>query len=160
MPDLVMAGVPYPNPNDRLSAQWSQLMREGQPRGPRQLGSQSTDTPVATIIDSLARADGVVGSLLIGADGLTTSSAGFKNGAAATVAEQAIDIVRVCHSLALRLGAGACINTMIEGHQGCMMAVMIDDRVLVALARPGVAIAPAVLALREAARRLRELAEG
>jgi predicted regulator of Ras-like GTPase activity (Roadblock/LC7/MglB family) len=123
-------------------------MREGQQRGPHHPSSQ-TDTPVATIIDSLAHADG-----------LTTSSAGFKNGAAETVAEQAIDIVRVCHSLALRLGAGACINTMIEGHQGRMMAVMIDDRVLVALARPGVAIAPAVLAMREAARRLRELSQG
>lgn len=157
MPDLVTAGVPYSHPNDRLSAQWSQLMREGQERGPRQPNSQGMNTPVAIIIDSLARADGVVGSLLIGSDGLTTSSAGFNNGAAATVAEQALDIVRVCHSLALRLGAGACINTMIEGHQGRMMAVMIDDRVLVALARPGVAIAPAVLAMREAARKLRDL---
>jgi hypothetical protein len=114
--------------------------------------------PVHRIIDQLARAEGVIGGVLIDANGQPISSAGFRNGGASIIAEQALEIVRVCHVLSLRLGAGDCLDTVIEGPQGKLMAIVVADKVLVALARNGTPSAPAVQAMHEAARHIRALA--
>jgi uncharacterized protein len=114
--------------------------------------------PINRIIDQLARTEGVIGGVLIGANGKPISSAGFRNGGDDLLAEQALEIVRVCHVLSLRLGAGDCLDTLIEGPQGKLMAIVLADKVLVAVARKGSPVAPAIHAMHEAARHLRALA--
>ncbi len=108
------------------------------------------------IVEDLIRVDGVIGSLLVGKDGLVVSSTLLEDEDAEALGAIAAAIFGTVAKHAERIGVGSLRDTIIEATEGSIQLVEAEDLILVAIAEKGVNLGMVRIEMRKAARRVRE----
>ena len=107
------------------------------------------------IVDDLIRIDGVIGSLLVGKDGLVVSSTLLEDEDAEMLGAMAAAIFGTVAKAATSIGVGALRNTIVEAAEGSIQLIEAEDLILVVITEKGVNLGMIRIEMRKAAKRVR-----
>lgn len=108
------------------------------------------------IVEDLIRIDGVIGSLLVGKDGLVVSSTLLEDEDAEVLGAMSAAMFGSVAKAAERIGIGSLRDTIIEATEGSIQLIEAEDLILVAITERGVNLGMIRIEMRKAAKRVRE----
>jgi len=111
---------------------------------------------VRKIVEDLIRIDGVIGSLLVGKDGLVVSSTLLEDEDAEVLGAMSAAMFGTIAKAAERIGIGALRDTIVEAAEGSIQLIEAEDLILVVITEKGVNLGMIRIEMRKAARRVRE----
>jgi predicted regulator of Ras-like GTPase activity (Roadblock/LC7/MglB family) len=111
---------------------------------------------VRKIVEDLIRIDGVIGSLLVGKDGLVVASTLLEDEDAEVLGAMAAAMFGTIAKSTERIGVGTLENTIIEAAEGAIQLVEAEDLILVVITEKKVNLGYIRIEMRKSARRVRE----
>ena len=108
------------------------------------------------IVEDLIRIDGVIGSLLVGKDGLVVSSTLLEDEDAEVLGAMSAAMFGSVAKAAERIGIGGLRDTIIEATEGSIQLIEAEDLILVVITERGVNLGMIRIEMRKAAKRVRE----
>jgi predicted regulator of Ras-like GTPase activity (Roadblock/LC7/MglB family) len=107
------------------------------------------------IVEDLIRIDGVIGSLLVGKDGLVVSSTLLEDEDAEVLGAMSAAMFGTISKSAERIGVGTLRDTIIEASEGSIQLIEAEDLILVVITEKGVNLGMIRIEMRKAAKRVR-----
>jgi predicted regulator of Ras-like GTPase activity (Roadblock/LC7/MglB family) len=111
---------------------------------------------VRKIVEDLIRIDGVIGSLLVGKDGLVVSSTLLEDEDAEVLGAMSAAMFGTIAKAAERIGVGTLRDTIVEATEGSIQLIEAEDLILVVITERGVNLGMIRIEMRKAAKRVRE----
>ncbi len=109
------------------------------------------------IVEDLIKVDGVVGSLLVGKDGLVVSSSLLEAEDAEVLGAMSAAIFAEVYKAARRIGVGRVVDTVITASEGAILMMEAEDLLLVVLTQRNVNVGLIKIEMRRAARRIQQM---
>ena len=108
------------------------------------------------IVEDLLRVDGVVGSLLVGKDGLVVASTLLDPGDAEVLGAMSAAIYAEIDKATRRIGVGGLTDAIINAQDGCTLMMESHDLILVVITQRTVNLGLVKMEMRKAAARIKE----
>ena len=108
------------------------------------------------IVEDLLRVDGVVGSLLVGKDGLVVASTLLDAEDAEILGAMSAAVYGEIDKATKRIGVGGLTDAIINAHDGLVMILESHDLILVVITQRTVNIGLVKMEMRKAAGRIKE----
>src|SRR6476619_2032749 len=108
------------------------------------------------IVEDLIRVDGVIGSLLVGKDGLVVASTLLEDEDAEVLGAMSAAMFGTIAKAAERIGVGTLRDTIVEATEGSIQLIEAEDLILVVITERGVNLGMIRIEMRKAAKRVRE----
>ncbi|MBN1485691.1 MAG: roadblock/LC7 domain-containing protein [Chloroflexia bacterium] len=108
------------------------------------------------IVEDLLRVDGVVGSLLVGKDGLVVASTLLDPEDAEVLGAMSAAVYGEIDKSTRRIGVGGLTDTIINAQDGAVLMVESHELILVVIAQRTVNLGLVKMEMRKAASRIRE----
>jgi predicted regulator of Ras-like GTPase activity (Roadblock/LC7/MglB family) len=108
------------------------------------------------IVEDLLRVDGVVGSLLVGKDGLVVASTLLDQGDAEVLGAMSAAIYAEIDKATKRIGVGGLTDAIINAQDGSTLMLESHDLILVVITQRTVNLGLVKMEMRKAAARIKE----
>ncbi len=112
--------------------------------------------PMRRIVEDLLRVDGVVGSLLVGRDGLVVASTLLDAGDAEVLGAMAAAMYGEIDKATKRIGVGGLNDAIINAQDGFVMLLESHELILVVITQRTVNVGLVKMEMRKAAGRIKE----
>lgn len=108
------------------------------------------------IVEELIRVDGVIGSLLVGRDGLVVASTLMDDEDAEILGAMSAAVFGEIDKTTRRIGVGALVDTIIDAQQGSILMLESRDLILAVITQRMVNLGLVKMEMRKAAKRVTE----
>ncbi len=108
------------------------------------------------IVEDLLRIEGVIGSLLVGKDGLVVSSTLVENEDAEVLGAMSAAVYGEINKSTKRIGIGSLVDAIIDAEQGSILLLEAKELILVVITQRAVNLGMVKLEMRRAAKRISE----
>jgi len=108
------------------------------------------------IVDDLLRVDGVIGSLLVGKDGLVVASTLLDPEDAEVLGAMSAAVYGEIDKSTKRIGVGTLVDAIIDAQEGSILLLEAKDLILVVITQRLVNLGLVKMEMRRAARRIHE----
>ncbi len=108
------------------------------------------------IVEDLIRVDGVIGSLVVGRDGLVVASTLMDDEDAEILGAMSAAVFGEIDKTTRRIGVGTLIDTIIDAQQGSILMLESRDLILAVITQRMVNLGLVKMEMRRAAKRLTE----
>lgn len=108
------------------------------------------------IVEDLLRVEGVIGSLLVGKDGLVVSSTLVDHEDAEVLGAMSAAVYGEINKSTKRIGIGTLVDAIIDAEQGSVLLLEAKDLILVVITQRTVNLGMVKLEMRRAAKRISE----
>lgn len=108
------------------------------------------------IVEDLIRVDGVIGSLLVGRDGLVVASTLMDDEDAEILGAMSAAVFGEIDKTTRRIGVGTLIDTIIDAQQGSILMLESRDLILAVITQRMVNLGMVKMEMRRAAKRVTE----
>lgn len=108
------------------------------------------------IVEDLIRVDGVIGSLLVGKDGLVVASTLLDSEDAEVLGAMSAAVYGEIDKSTKRIGVGTLVDAIIDAQQGSILLLEARDLILVVITQRVVNLGLIKMEMRRAARRINE----
>jgi predicted regulator of Ras-like GTPase activity (Roadblock/LC7/MglB family) len=108
------------------------------------------------IVEDLIRVDGVIGSLLVGKDGLVVASTLMDEEDAEILGAMSAAVFGEIDKATRRIGVGMLMDSIIDAEQGSILMLEARDLILVAITQRMVNLGLVKMEMRRAAKRIGE----
>ncbi len=108
------------------------------------------------IVEDLLRVEGVIGSLLVGKDGLVVSSTLVDHEDAEVLGAMSAAVYGEINKSTKRIGIGSLVDAIIDAEQGSVLLLEAKDLILVVITHRTVNLGMVKLEMRRAAKRISE----
>ncbi len=108
------------------------------------------------IVEDLIRVDGVIGSLLVGKDGLVVASTLLDPEDAEVLGAMSAAVYGEIDKSTKRIGVGTLVDAIIDGQDGSILLLEAKDLILVVITQRMVNLGLIKMEMRRAARRISE----
>src|SRR5215510_11236419 len=108
------------------------------------------------IVEDLIRVDGVIGSLLVGKDGLVVASTLMDEEDAEILGAMSAAVFGEIDKATKRIGVGTLIDTIIDAEQGSILMLEAKDLILVVITQRMVNLGLVKMEMRRASKRISE----
>lgn len=108
------------------------------------------------IVEDLNRVDGVIGSLLVGKDGLVVASTLLDTEDAEVLGAMSAAVYGEIDKATKRIGVGTLVDAIIDAREGSILLLEAKDLILVVITQRVVNLGLIKMEMRRAARRISE----
>ena len=108
------------------------------------------------IVEDLIRVDGVIGSLLVGRDGLVVASTLMDDEDAEILGAMSAAVFGEIDKTTRRIGVGTLVDTIIDAQQGSILMLESRDLILAVITQRMVNLGLVKMEMRKAAKRVTE----
>lgn len=108
------------------------------------------------IVEDLIRVDGVIGSLLVGKDGLVVASTLLDSEDAEVLGAMSAAVYGEIDKSTKRIGVGTLVDAIIDAQEGSILLLEAKDLILVVITQRVVNLGLIKMEMRRAARRISE----
>ena len=108
------------------------------------------------IVEDLNRVDGVIGSLLVGKDGLVVASTLLDTEDAEVLGAMSAAVYGEIDKSTKRIGVGSLVDAIIDAREGSILLLEAKDLILVVITQRVVNLGLIKMEMRRAARRISE----
>ena len=108
------------------------------------------------IVEDLNRVDGVIGSLLVGKDGLVVASTLLDSEDAEVLGAMSAAVYGEIDKSTKRIGVGTLVDAIIDAREGSILLLEAKDLILVVITQRVVNLGLIKMEMRRAARRISE----
>ncbi len=108
------------------------------------------------IVEDLIRVDGVIGSLLVGKDGLVVASTLLDSEDAEVLGAMSAAVYGEIDKSTKRIGVGTLVDAIIDAQEGSILLLEAKDLILVVITQRVVNLGLVKMEMRRAARRINE----
>ena len=108
------------------------------------------------IVEDLIRVDGVIGSLLVGRDGLVVASTLMDDEDAEVLGAMSAAVFGEIDKTTRRIGVGTLVDTIIDAQQGSILMLESRDLILAVITQRMVNLGLVKMEMRKAAKRVTE----
>jgi uncharacterized protein len=108
------------------------------------------------IVEDLIRVDGVIGSLLVGKDGLVVASTLLDSEDAEVLGAMSAAVYGEIDKSTKRIGVGTLVDAIIDAQEGSILLLEAKDLILVVITQRMVNLGLIKMEMRRAARRISE----
>lgn len=109
------------------------------------------------IVEDLIRIDGVIGSILVGKDGLVVISTLMEDDDAEVLGAMSAAVFGEIDKATKRIGVGTLVDTIIDAENGSILMLENRDLILVVVTRRMVNLGLVKMEMRRASRRIAEM---
>ena len=109
------------------------------------------------IVDDLLRVDGVIGSLLVGKDGLVVASTLLDQDDGDVLGAMSAAVYGEINKATTRIGVGGLVDAIIDAKDGSILLLEARDLILVVITQRGINLGLVKLEMRRAAKRISEV---
>ena len=109
------------------------------------------------IVEDLLRVDGVIGSLIVGKDGLVIASTLTDADDGEVLGAMSAAVFGEINKSTKRIGIGPLMDAIIDAQQGTILLLEARDMILVVIAQRGINLGLVKLEMRRAAKRIAEV---
>ncbi len=109
------------------------------------------------IVEDLIRIDGVIGSILVGKDGLVVISTLMEDEDAEVLGAMSAAVFGEIDKATKRIGVGTLVDTIIDAENGSILMLENRDLILVVVTRRMVNLGLVKMEMRRASRRIAEM---
>ncbi|GAC1360836.1 MAG: roadblock/LC7 domain-containing protein [Herpetosiphon sp.] len=108
------------------------------------------------IVEDLLRVDGVIGSLLVGKDGLVVASTLVEGEDAEVLGAMSAAVYGEIDKSTKRIGIGTLVDAIIDAQQGSILLLEAKELILVVITQRSVNLGLVKMEMRRAAKRIAE----